>query len=417
MAKRRSSPRKPTVLSRKEESRFLEMGMHLLAIEGPSTQEGKVADFIIEQLLDAGAQPSAIRRDAAHKRAGFGGQCGNLVLKLAGTTRSPRRLLMAHMDTVPLCVGSKPVRRGQMIRSADPTTGLGADDRAGVTVVLNTALEILRHRMPHPPLTFLWTVHEEGGLHGARHVSQSLLGRPSFAFNWDGGAACKLTVGATGGYRMTIDVRGKASHAGVAPELGISAIAVASIAIADLTQRGWHGLIEKEGGRGTSNFGVIEGGQATNVVADRVRILAEARSHQPKFRKRIVREIEAAFERAAKDVKNRNNKQARIEIDGRLDYESFLLGTDEPCLLEAERAIRACGETPLRGVADGGVDANWMICHGIPTVTLGCGQKNQHTLDEALDVDQWLTARRIALALARGGHSPESNGKTANPVH
>lgn len=402
MVKRRSSTRNPKVLDRKEEARFLDRGMRLLAIEGPSTREGKVADFIIKQLLDAGAKRSAIGQDAAHKRTGFGGQCGNLVLKLPGTTRAPRRMLMAHMDTVPLCVGSKPVRRGRMIRSADPTTGLGADDRAGVTVILNAALEILRRRLPHPPLTFLWTIHEEGGLHGARHVSRSLLGQPSFAYNWDGGAACKLTVGATGGYRMTIDVHGKASHAGMAPAMGINAISVASIAIAELTQEGWHGLIEKEGGRGTSNFGLFEGGQATNVVADHVRILAEARSHQPKFRKRIVREIKAAFDRAAKSVKNQNHQQARVEIEGRLDYESFLLSPDEPCLLEAERAIRACGETPLRAVADGGVDANWMVCHGIPTVTLGCGQKNQHTLDEALDVDQWLIARRIALELATG---------------
>jgi len=42
------------------------------------------------------------------------------------------------MDTVPICVGAKPVRKGNVVRSADPKTGLGADDRAGVAVVLNT---------------------------------------------------------------------------------------------------------------------------------------------------------------------------------------------------------------------------------------------------------------------------------------
>ncbi len=85
---------------------------------------------------------------------------------------------MAHMDTVPICVGAKPVRKGNTVRSADSSTGLGADDRAGVAVVLNAALEILRHKLPHPPLTFFWPIQEEVGLHGAHFAQLSLLGKP-----------------------------------------------------------------------------------------------------------------------------------------------------------------------------------------------------------------------------------------------
>ena len=75
-----------------------------------------------------------------------------------------------------------------------------------------------------------------------------------------------------------------ASHAGVCPEQGVSAIAIASLAIADLVRGGWHGLVEKGKSRGTSNVGFIHGGEATNVVTDRVTLKAEARSHDPKFR-------------------------------------------------------------------------------------------------------------------------------------
>ena len=77
------------------------------------------------------------------------------MFRLPGTFRGPRRLLMAHLDTVPVCVGARPVRRGNRITSAAPHTGIGADDRAGVAVVLGAALEILERKLPHPPLTFL----------------------------------------------------------------------------------------------------------------------------------------------------------------------------------------------------------------------------------------------------------------------
>ena len=106
-------------------------------------------------------------------------------------------MLIAHVDTVPICVGSRPVRKGKRIVSADPKTGLGADDRAGASALLTTAMALLRGGIPHPPLTLLWTVQEEIGLHGARLARLSTLGKPKLTFNFDGGSAAKITIGAT----------------------------------------------------------------------------------------------------------------------------------------------------------------------------------------------------------------------------
>ena len=181
-------------------SRATRLVMQLMAIPGKSAEEKQVAEAVKKTLRKAGAAASAIRVDNAHRHTPFDGQIGNLVFKMRGTRRGPRRLLMAHLDTVPICVGSRPVRRGDFVSSSDPHTGLGADDRAGVAVVLNTALELLERDLPHPPLTFLWTVQEEVGLFGARHASLSLLGKPRLAFNFDGGSPVKMTIGATGGY-------------------------------------------------------------------------------------------------------------------------------------------------------------------------------------------------------------------------
>jgi tripeptide aminopeptidase len=376
--------------------------MQLMAIPGPSGQESQVSRFIADQLLAVGAPASAIRVDNANRRTIVPGDTGNLLLRLPGTLRGERRMLSAHMDTVPICVGARPVRNGNCVYSKDRTTGLGADNRAGCAVLLNAACEILARNLPHPPLTFCWFVQEEIGLQGSRTATRSLWGHPKLAFNWDGGAATKLTIGATGGCRISIDVTGVASHAGGAPEHGVSAIAIAAIAIADLHKSGWHGDIQKNGKHGTSNVGMIRGGAATNVVTDHVSLRAEARSHDPEFRQQILLEIEQAFERAAKQVRAVDGTCGKVRFESRTDYESFLLRGDEPCVLAAEAAIGALGLEATRVVANGGVDANWMTIHGVPTVTLGCGQRNQHTVSEALDLEEFGRACRIALKLATG---------------
>jgi tripeptide aminopeptidase len=376
--------------------------MELLAIPGGSGQEGRVMRYITGRLRQARAPAAAIHFDQAHRRSPHGGEIGNLACTLAGTVRGGRRMLMAHVDTVPLCQGARPVRRGPWIVPADKHTALGADDRAGCAVVLATALEILRGRLPHPPLSFFWTVQEETGLHGARHARLGMLGKPQLAFNFDGGSAQRLTVGATGGYRMEIHVSGIASHAGGSPEDGVSAITIASLAIAQLHREGWHGRIAKYGQSGTSNVGTIHGGDATNVVTPEVQLRAEARSHSPAFRRRIIRAIERAFVQAAREVRNRQGACGAVRIDGRLDYEAFRLCDDEPCVRAAETAVRQLGGQPLRCVSDGGVDANWMTARGIPTVTLGCGQKDPHTVAERMDLGEFHQACRIALRLATG---------------
>ena len=379
--------------------------MQMLALPGRSGQERRVLEFIAQKLRAAGVPESAIVWDPVHQRSPLGGQVGNLVVRLPGTLRAARRLLMAHVDTVPLCVGARPVRRGERIVPAEATTALGADNRAGAAVILSAALEVLRQRLPHPPLVFLWTVQEEVGLLGARFAKLGLLGKPKLAFNFDGGPSHKVTIGATGGQRMRIRILGRAAHAGVAPQEGVSAIAVAGLAIAWLQQQGWHGLVEKPEGRGTANIGLIYGGEATNVVTPEVHLQAEARSHDPTFRRKIVQVFQEAFQQAAAQVRNIHGQQAQILWEEQTDYEAFRLAEDEPCVLAAEAAVRSVGALPERAVSQGGLDANWLTHRGIPTVTLGCGQVNPHTCQEYLVLPEFWQACRVALRLATGTES------------
>lgn len=380
--------------------------LQMMAIPGPSGREGRIMDFVRRQLRRGGAPEEAIHSDRAHRRSPFGGEIGNLALRLPGAKRGGRRLLMAHVDTVPLCVGCRPVIRGRWIMPADKTTALGADDRSGAAVVLATALALLRQDLPHPPVSFLWTVQEEVGLIGARYARLGIVGKPRLAFNFDGGSSEKLTVGATGGYRIRIRVHGIASHAGGAPEEGVSAITIAAMAIAQLEEEGWHGLVEKGNRRGTCNVGVIRGGDATNVVTPEVELRAEARSHDPAFRQRIVKAVCQAFRGAARNVRNVRGACGKVDIEGHLDYEAFELPSDEPSVIAAERAVGSVGGQPVRAICNGGLDANWMTARAIPTVTLGSGQRNPHTVQERLDIREFRRACQIALRLATATEGP-----------
>ncbi|MCH5377748.1 MAG: M20/M25/M40 family metallo-hydrolase [Planctomycetes bacterium] len=400
MAKSSTTRGPAETLSQPRMADAVDMVMELMAIPGRSGEEGQVADFVRRRLIAAGAPPACLRTDTAQLRTPVRGETGNLILKLPGTLRGSRRMLSAHLDTVPICLGARPRRQGGLVRSADPETGLGADDRAGVAVLLCTAEQILRRQLAHPPLTFCWFVQEETGLHGSRCVNRGLLGRPKMAFNWDGGSPSKLTVGATGGYRMSVEIHGIASHAGGAPEWGVSAITIASLAISDLYRRGWLGDVRRGKRRGTSNVGVIQGGDATNVVTDRVVVKAEARSHDREFRQQIIDAMQSAFDQAATRVQNVAGSRGSVQIEGRLDYESFRLPEDHPCVLAAARAVRNVGLQPETAISNGGLDANWLVQHGIPTVSLGCGQLNQHMKSEALDIAGFRDACRIALQIA-----------------
>lgn len=399
-AARAGSPQASSAGSPINEKAAISRVTKMMAIPGKSGEELVIADFIKDELQNAGVPAAAIQHDSAHKKSHLGGQIGNLIVKLPGTVKGPRRLLMGHIDTVPLCVGSRPVRDGDLIRPKDPTTALGGDNRAGACVVLTTALEILKRKLPHPPLTLLWPVQEEVGLVGARHVGVSKLGKPKLSFNWDGGPPNMLVVGATGDVNIEVEVSGIASHAGAHPEDGVNAAAIASLAIADLTRDGWHGLIQKGRNSGTSNIGSVSGGEATNVVMPNVHVRAEARSHDPKFRQKIVDQFRKAFQKAAKELKNSAGKRGSVEFESSLKYESFKMGLDEPSVETAKSAMESLGMEPEYRISNGGLDANWMTANGIPTVTMGCGQQGIHTVDEKLNVEKFLQACRLAMKLA-----------------
>src|SRR5689334_9328560 len=102
MAKRTAAESTPSI----REKEALALVTEMMAVPGKSCEEGIIADHIRKRLKAAGVPASAVSIDAVHKQSPYGGKQGNLIVKLPGTLKGPRRLLMAHIDTVPLCVGS-----------------------------------------------------------------------------------------------------------------------------------------------------------------------------------------------------------------------------------------------------------------------------------------------------------------------
>ena len=385
--------------------------MKFLETPGVTGQEAKIAKVIQAALREAGVPAKAIRFDDANARIPLPTQTGNLIATLPGVgdlKNAPPILFMTHMDTVPLCAGAKPRQSGKKIVN-DAITALGGDNRTGCAVLVTLAAELARHNLPHPPITLLFTVREESGLFGAKHLNPADLGGPVMAFNFDGRDAGEVTIGASGADRWEVEIRGKAAHAGVHPQKGISATLVFALALADVHAGGWFGKVSMDGREGTSNIGSVgdangkSAGEATNVVTDFVHVRGETRSHDAKFVREITAAYKEAFTSAAAAVTDADGKPAKVKFTVRQDYHPFRLKESAPVCDRAAAAVRAVGREPTLKVTNGGLDANWMVKHGIPTVTFGAGQNEIHTVKEWVDLPEYETACRLAVTVATRG--------------
>jgi len=379
--------------------------LRFLSVEGVTGEEAAIAAAVSDALRQIGVPESAIRFDTAHERISLPTETGNLIVTLPGTRPGPRLLFSTHLDTVPLCAGAKPKREGDRIVS-DGRTALGGDNRTGCAVLVTLVETLLKHQLPHPPITLLFTVREESGLHGARELDPADLDGAAMCFNVDGKLASDLIIGAVGQENWDVEITGKAAHAGVAPEKGISATLVGALGLAEAHRGGWFGKVVKADGNGTSNVGIFGGhkgkpaGDATNVVNDYVHIIGEARSPEVTFASAICQAYREAFAQAQAEVRDADGATAEVTFHSNPSYPSFNLAEDDPAVQHARRAAEQIGLTPQTQFSNGGLDANWLVGHGIPTVTIGAGQYEIHTVNEYVDLPEFAQGCRLAIALA-----------------
>jgi tripeptide aminopeptidase len=355
--------------------RTLKEFMELVAITSPSRGEREVADALKRKLTEAGLQ---VEEDGVGAK--IGGNAGNLIARLPGTVAgAPCIMLSAHMDSVEPCAGIRPQLKEGVITSAGDTI-LGSDCKSGIVPILEALRRIREEKLPHGEIVVVLTVAEEGGLHGARNIDPDKI-RADFGYALDGGGAPGVvTTMAPGQNRIEIVVHGKTAHAGLAPEEGINAIILAGKALVAIPQ----GRMDFET---TCNVGVIKGGTATNIVADRVEITAESRSRNMEKLGKLTEEITGSFSRIVSEG------GGKTEITVKKMYEPFVLANDSPVVAVATQAAKKIGlETKLEGTG-GGSDANFFNLYGIPSAILGTGMSKVHTKDEyILEEHLYLTA-------------------------
>lgn len=378
--------------------------MHFLSVEGVTGREANIAAAVSEALKTIGVPASAIRFDDVNKRIPLPTETGNLIVNLPGTRPGPRLLFSTHLDTVPLCAGVKPMREGDRIVS-DGTTALGGDARTGVALLVVLAETLIKQSLSHPPITLLFTVREESGLHGARELNPADLGGAAMCINVDGQLASELIVGAVGQENWEVEITGRASHAGVAPEKGISATLVGAVALTEALHAGWFGKVVKPDGRGTSNVGIFGGkdgkpaGDATNVVTDYAYIRGEARSPEASFATKIANGYKEAFVKAM-EVRDHEGGTAEVKFSHQPAYLPFELAKDSPVVQRAARALRMLGIEPSYLFSNGGLDANWLDKHGVPTITIGAGQAEIHTIKEYVNLAEYEKGCRLGVLMA-----------------
>ena len=251
------------------QERLVSTFLDLVKIEGKSKEERKVADYVKQQLHQIGL--AGIEDNTGSK---ITGNCGNLICHLPATTKDlPSWLLLVHLDTVVPCAGVKPVIKESVIYSSGDTI-LGADDRSGVSILIELAQGIIERKIPHNDLWLVFTVAEEVGLLGSTHLNYKEI-KVDYGLVLDStGEPGRITVRQPSSKTIDATFFGKAAHAGVCPEKGINAIQMAAWAISQIPL----GRLDEET---TATIGLISGGQARNIVPERAEIKGGARSHNP----------------------------------------------------------------------------------------------------------------------------------------
>jgi len=296
---------------------------------------------------------------------------GNLITKISGknSLRTRPVLFACHGDTVSPGKNIEPILKDGIIRSKGETI-LGADDKSGIAELF----EAIRTAEQYPPLEIVVSREEETGLKGSKNIDISLLdSKIGFVIDMD--ALDYVVIGGPSTASIEVDITGKAAHAGMEPEKGISSIKAAAYAISMLKQ-GW---IDEER-ETTVNIGIIKGGQILNAVPKKtnVKIGCRSQSHEKcLYQSNLIKEV---FLTAAKTV----GAQAEVKI--KLGMKASRISEDAVVVKVAKRAMSSVGLKPNVRVTCGGTDAYNYNEKGIETVVIGMGCKAEHTKEENIAV-------------------------------
>ena len=359
-----------------------ELFMHIASMDSYIGREGRLADYLVEKLHGLGAE---VWRDDSASRTGS--DTGNIIARFRGTlTSAPTILLCSHMDTIGPTEGMVPeVREGCIYSNGE--TVLGADDKAGIAIILSAIEHMQTEGIAHGPLEVVFTVQEEPGLRGAKNLNAEL--KADFGYILDGdGSVGTLINRAPAKVDLDFTVRGQAAHAGICPEQGVNAIVAAATAVARIQS----GRLDSET---TSNFGMFKGGVARNIVADTAEVGVEVRSADNAKLEREAETVIEAFRVAAEEF------GAELEFTKEYAFKSFHIAEDHPVVARARQSAESLGVAPVLWASGGGLDANVFNEKGLPCIALGIGIEEPHSSKEYISVAQLEEGVRFLTAVLK----------------
>lgn len=362
------------------EERLVNEFIEMVQISSLSLKEKNFADNLSDRLKAMGLE---VNIDNAGEKCN--GNTGNIIAKLKGNIPAPAVMFSAHMDTVVPGENIKPQIRDGYIYS-DGTTILGSDDKAGIAAILEAIRHIKENNIAHGDIELVFFIAEEGGMFGSKHLDYSKV-QSKMAFILDsGGPVGSVIVQGPSQMKIIADFKGKAAHAGVAPEKGINAIQVASRAINSMKLL----RIDHET---TANVGVISGGTVTNIVADSVNVKFEARSLNNDKLKAQTDHMTDCINKACTEF----NTTCDLQVT--LSYPAFSISKETPIAKLVTRAIEGLGLAVNLTSSGGGSDTNILNGNGIAAVTLAIGMSNVHTTSEYIAIEDMVKASELVVSI------------------
>ena len=376
-----------------EQEAIVQEFLELIRINVQSLNERPIADLLKNKLASLGCE---VTEDGAGEL--LGGNTGNLVARLNGNENYPAILLSAHMDRVPQGSNIQPVLSAGKITS-DGSTILAADDVAGLVAILDGVRRVRQEKIDHCPIEIVFSVCEEQGVAGAKHLDFGSL-RAKIAYVFDSsGPFGRIVQSAPAKCRILLKIHGKPAHAGNEPEKGLNAIKIAGFFLAQVRE----GRLSE---CSTANFGKIQGGTATNVVCDQVEIIGEARSRNQEELDQYLAYLSELVSTIA------GQYRTRIDLEIERHYDAFCVEETEPVAVLLKKAFQALGTACYFSQGGGGMDANRFSSAGIRSLGVATGYSKNHTMEEEIVISDLvrsgeLVKQIILLASCKHGDNGE----------
>jgi tripeptide aminopeptidase len=375
-----------------------------------STGQLELGRMLVDELQDLGL------KDAGQNNYGI------VLATIPSTRPAPTTAWIAHLDTSPETTGHnvKPIvhraydggdivlpgvpgkilrtadnpelvkLKGHTIITSDGSTLLGADDKAGVAVIMETAAQLLaRPEIAHGPIRLCFTCDEEIGK-GADHVDLKKLGA-HVAYTLDGGGQGEIDVETFSADLAVVTVNGVNIHPSIAKGKMVNAVRLAGMFLERLPRANLAPEVTAER-EGFLHPYRIEGGVAEVTIRILLRDFATARlAEKADLLKNIARQVAAEF------------PQARLGVQITPQYRNMAEGlAREPRALRfAEDAMRRAGLEPKRTIVRGGTDGARLTELGLPTPNLSTGEHNLHSPLEWTCLEEMATAVRVLVELAQ----------------